>query len=1056
LKQTCYMGKLILTRVVLLLICTLSLLASFAQPRKISGTVRDDKGIPLSGATVSVKGTRVATATNVNGIFSLNLPRNANTLVVTYVGMVRQEISVGTSDVVDISLASTATSLTDVVVVGYGKSRRANLTTAQTSVTSKDIEKTVNTTLEQAIQGRAAGVYITQNSGQPGGGISVVIRGISSINGNTEPLYVIDGVQIQGDRTPNSSNSLAGLNPSDIEDIQILQGPSATAIYGSRATNGVILITTKRGKAGEFKVNYTFQYNIQTPPKHLDVMDLPQYAQLVKEYHALAGGTTPGEFLDPSLLGKGTDWQNELFNNAAMQKHQLSLSGGNNTVTYYMSGEYLKQEGVALGSGFDRYSFRVNLDTKPKEWITIGTNLSFNQTNEKLTTSSEGVISDALQLTPQIPVKDIDGDWGGSNDINGANQYAPVNPIAVASVRTNTNRRRQFLGGLNVSLNLTKGLTFRTSLNTDINYSNSLYFNPTYDWGTNARNTNASLSNNVGMSTYWNLNELLEYNKQIGKHNFGIMGSHEAQESKWQNISASRSGYLTNNVFDLNAGAQISAANGGGSGPWDMESYLGRITYNYDNRYLVTSTYRRDGSSFFGPGKQWGSFPSVSAAWRVSQENFFQVPFISELKLRVETGLTGNQGGGSGIYSPLSPGSTDLGTGFSPTRYGNPKEQWEETKTKNIGINIGVLKNRITLDADYYVKNTDNLIMDKPLPEYMGTSGVGAVGNPIVNIGALQTKGFGITINSINISNKDFRWETNLNLSSFKTTIKKFYSDAAFVQRTSWWLDNWTQRSAIGRAPWLFRGYIEEGLFQSVEDIQNSAVRVDNNGNRLPVNETTGVWVGDVKYKDINGDGKIDVNDETFIGNPWPKLFGGFSNSFSYKGFDLSILITGTFGQDIYNQLAKVNSKTSSIYISRNLLVSALDYARIIIKDGKPVIENAGTDVPRFTNSQVANDNNYNTTSSKWVEDGSFVRIKNISLSYNIPTSVISKQKIVKSVRATIGAQNVLTLTGYSGFDPEVGSYVGANANTGNQAIGLDYGRYPLTPIYTFTLGVNF
>jgi TonB-dependent SusC/RagA subfamily outer membrane receptor len=361
--------------------------------------------------------------------------------------------------------------MADVVVVGYGRARRANLTTAQASVSAKDIEKTVNTTVEQALQGRAAGVYVTQNSGQPGGGISVNIRGISSLN-RTQPLYVIDGVQIQGSEdvsfgTSSSSNPLAGLNPSDIEDMQILQGPSATAIYGSRGTNGVVLITTKRGRAGDFKINYSYQYNLQTPPKHLDVMNLRQYAQMVKEYHVLAGGTTPGEFLDPSLLGEGTDWQGELFNRAAMNKHQLNFSGGSNNTTYYMSGEYLNQQGIAVGSGFKRYSFRLNLDNKPREWATIGANLSFNQTNENLTTTNYGdaqspLIANALRLTPQIPVVNLNGSWGGSDPVNGAGQYAPVNPIALASLITNTSMRRQFLGGLNFGVTPLKGLNIST------------------------------------------------------------------------------------------------------------------------------------------------------------------------------------------------------------------------------------------------------------------------------------------------------------------------------------------------------------------------------------------------------------------------------------------------------------------------------------------------------------------------------------------------------------------------------------------------------------------
>jgi TonB-linked SusC/RagA family outer membrane protein len=1051
------MRKCVILRGSLLLLCALSTFLALAQDKRITGTVVDEKQIPLVGATVTAKGTKVATTTDVGGRFTLTAPASTTTLVISYIGMRTLEVNVSNTNIVAATLAGTSETMTDVVVTGYGRSRRANLTTAQTSVSAKDIEKTVNTTIEQAIQGRAAGVYVTQNSGQPGGGISVNIRGISSINGNTEPLYVIDGVQLQGGGTTNSSNPLAALNPADIEDIQVLQGPSATAIYGSRGTNGVLLITTKRGRSGQANFNYQVQYNIQTPPTSLAVMNLRQYAQMRKEFHALAGGTTPQEFLDPSILGTGTDWQGELFNNAAMQKHQLSLSGGSNTTTYYMSGEYLKQAGVAIGSGFDRYGFRLNLENKPREWVTIGANLSFNQTSEKLTTSSESVISDALQITPQVPVKNLNGSWGGGDDVNGANQFAPVNPIAIANLRTNTNRRRQFWGGLNLGINITKGLVFRTSFNTDINYQNSLYFNPTYRIGW-AINTSASLTNFVGMSTYWNWNQLLEYTKQLGKHNFTVMASHESQESKWQNISASRSGFLTNDIFDLNAGA-APGTNGGGSGPWAMESYLGRLNYNYDNRYLLTATYRRDGSAVFGPDNRWGQFPSVSAAWRVSKEKFFNVPFISELKLRYETGLTGNQGGGTGIYSPLTSGISDLGSGFLPNRYGNPGLQWEETKTDNIGINLGFLNNRITIEADYFVKNTSNLLMDNPLPFYMGTSGQGAVGNPRVNIGELQTKGWGFTINTTNINKKSFRWESNLNLSSFETEVKKFYNDAAVVDRTSTWYDNWsqswTQRAAVGYAPWLFRGYIFEGLFQSVEEINSSAVRVDGNGNRLPT-DPTGVWVGDAKYRDLNGDGKITAADETNIGNPWPKLFGGFSNTFSYKGFDLSVLVTGTFGNDIYNMLAMVNSKMGRFYTSRNLMLDVMNYARLSDQNGKIVILNPETNVPRITGSTIPNDNNYNVISSKWVEDGSFVRLKNVTLSYNLPASLVSKIKVVRGIKATVGAQNLLTWTNYSGYDPEVGASVGANVNAQNQAIGLDYGRYPLTPIYSFSIGVNF
>ncbi|HTE13159.1 MAG TPA: TonB-dependent receptor, partial [Chitinophagaceae bacterium] len=897
--------------------------------RKINGKISSSDGKALTGASVINKRTNIGVSTNDLGAFTIQA-QTGDVLLVTYIGFLRKEIKVGSSDLIAVSITQDQSKLEDVVVIGYGKAKRANLTGAQTTISSKDMEKTLNTTIEQAIQGRSAGVYVTQNSGQPGGGISVNIRGVATINGSTEPLYVVDGVQIPGQSisfgAQSSANGLAGLNPADVEDIQVLQGPSATAIYGSRATNGVLLITTKRGKSGDAKINYGFQYSVQQAPRHLQVMNLPQYAQMVKEFHALAGGVTPAEFLDSSLLGNGTDWQDELFKNTPMSKHQLSMSGGSDKSTYYLSGEYLDQKGIALGSGFKRYGMRLNLDNKPREWITIGTNLSFNQTNENLTTSQENVISDALQLTPQVPVKNLDGSWGGGDIINGANVFAPVNPIAIANLKTNTLIRRQFLGGLNIGIKIIKDLTFRSSFNTNIGYSNSTYYQPTYAIGW-ARNVTASLNDGTSVNTYWNWNQLLEYTKQIGKHNIGLMASHEAQESKWKNTSAGRTGFLTNTILDLNAGDPLTASNGGGSSTWGMESYLGRLSYNYDNRYLVVGTFRRDGSANFGPDNQQGFFPSASAAWRISQEKFFTVDFISDLKLRFETGTTGNQGAGGGIYSPLSTGATPSGTGFLPSRYSNPGLKWEETKTNNIGINLGLFKNRITVEFDYYVKNTNNLLMDNPLPWYMGTNGTGAVGSPTVNLGAMQTKGWGFTINTVNVSNAAFKWESNLNMSVFKTTIKKFYSDAAFVNRTSWWLNDWTQRSAVGQAPWLFRGYVEDGLFQSIDEINKSAVPVDNNGNRLPTEQANGIWVGDVKFKDINGpkgipDGIIDTYDETNIGNPWPKMFAGFSNSFSYKNFDLSILLTGTYGNDIYNFLAKTNTNPNNINVSRNLLIN--------------------------------------------------------------------------------------------------------------------------------------
>ncbi|SFP91915.1 SusC/RagA family TonB-linked outer membrane protein [Parafilimonas terrae] len=1042
---------------------------SLAQTRTITGSVTDSSGTPLAGATVSVKNSTAIALTDLKGAFSLRLPANAETLVVSYVGMIAREIPIGSNSSFTVTLQSAGAQLGDVVVVGYGTARKANLTTAQTSVSATAIEKTVNTTIEQALQGRAAGVYVTQNSGQPGGGLSVNIRGISTLNGTTQPLYVIDGVQIQASEdvsygNASSTNTLAGLNPSDIDDIQILEGPSATAIYGSRGTNGVIIITTKRGKAGEFKINYGYQYNLQTPPDHLSVMNLQQYASMVKQYHNLAGGETPDEFLDSSLLGEGTDWQGELFNNAAMNKHQLNLSGGSGNTTYYLSGEYLNQDGVAEGSGFKRYGVRLNLDNKPRPWLTIGTNLSFNQTNENLVTTNYGdagspLIANALRLTPQIPVTNFDGSWGGSDPVNGANQFAPINPIALANLITNKNMKRQFLGGLNIGITILPGLVLRSSFNGNIGNGLSTYYTPTYNIDQWHINTIASLTTGTYSSWYWNWNELIEYNKQIGKHNLGLMISHEAQESQWKALSAGRTGFLTNDIFDVEAGDPLSATNSGGTYPWSMESYLGRLNYNYDNRYLLTATYRRDGSPNFGADKRWGSFPSISVAWRLSQEKFFNIPWMSEAKLRYETGLTGNQGNtSSGVYAAMATGATQWGTGFLPSTFTNPELQWEETNTNNFGLNLGFVKNRITVDANYYTRDVSNMLMPASLPWYMGTNNSpGSVGAPQVNAGSLKTKGWDITINAAIIDNKNFKWNSNFNISHYKSTITSLNSDMAFFERSSWWMNNWTQRSAIGYQPWLFRGYIADGLFQSVEDIENSPVPVDNTGARIPANQSTGLWVGDVKYKDINGDGIITVDDMTNIGNPWPKLTGGFTNTFNYKGFELSILIIGTYGNDVYNYIVQDASNPNNINLSRNLMTDVMGYAKLTDDGaGKVAISNSGTKIPRITSGQIAADNNFNRISSRFVEDGSYLRIKNISLSYDFPAQWLGYAKVIKGLRATIGTQNLATFTKYKGYDPEVGSYVGTGSASNNQAIGIDFGRYPLTRMYNVAVSVNF
>lgn len=1033
-----------------------------SAPRKISGTITDQAtGRPVGGATVAVKGSTNAVVSDNKGQFSISA-ETGQVIGISFIGYASRELKVGSSDILNVSLETDYRLLSDVVVVGYGKMKKTDQSSAQVSITSADINRTVNTTIDQAIQGRAAGVYVTQNSGQPGGGISVVIRGVNTLSGTNEPLYVIDGVQMQPATVAygasSSTNPLAGINPSDMESIEILQGPSATAVYGSRATNGVVLITTKRGKSGQIKVNYNYLYSRQEKPDVLPTMSLQQFAIMNNEIASILSRTPTAEFQNPSVLGAGTNWQDALFKAAPLQKHQVTISGGANNTTYYMSGEYFGQEGVAVGSEFDRYSFRLNLDNQAFKWLKLSTSLNFYQTKEKLASTSEDVIRNAINLAPNIAVKNADGSWGGAteNEYGSNAKFAPLNPVAIANLVSNNLKRTGGLGGATAEINIIKGLTFRTSFNGNFEYTDGSRFTPTYRLGYNS-NEKASLSISTNKNFYWNLNELLQYNTNIGKHSIGVMGSHEAQAWNYQSFTATRVGFASNDIPSINLGDALGQTSGSGKGSGALESWLGRINYSYDNKYILQIAGRADGSSNFGLENKWGYFPSVSAAWRVSQEGFMRaIPFISDLKIRAEYGTTGNNGSGGAQYSALNSVTTPWGAGFRTGQYGNASLKWESTETKNIGFNLGLLKGRIQLEADFYIRKTDNLLMPNPLPAYMGTQSEGNINPPIVNIGAMENRGFGITLNTVNIDNKNgFTWRSNFNISSFKTKITKFYSDAAFLSRSAWYMNNFTSRSSIGEAPWMFYGYIAEGIFQSEEEINRSAIPTQGNGTRLPVSRDAGVWVGDIKYKDLNNDNIIDSRDQTYIGNPWPKLTFGLTNTFAYKGFDLSILVTGAQGNDIYNYLRFENTNPGNVGLGRNLLREAFDYARVTTDgSGKAALQNPGTSVPRIVGSDL--NGNSNRFTDLYVEDGSYIRIKNVQLGYNIPGSLLRQQNVVKGIRLTVGAQNLFTFTQYKGFDPEVGAYLGKEVQLNSQLIAVDAGRYPLTRLYTASIGVDF
>ncbi len=1028
------------------------------RDKTLSGFVYDQQGDPLAGASITIKGETAARATtDINGAFQITIPANATTIIVTYVGAAPQEVNVAGKSSITTSLTVANKDLSEVVVVGYGKMKKTDLSSAQVSISAQDIGKTVNTTLDQALQGRAAGVYVTQNTGQPGGGISVNIRGLSTLTGTTQPLYVIDGVQMQPDVAGSSndgrfgsSNALSGINPADIESIEILQGPSATAIYGTRATNGVILITTKKGKKNQkVKLSYAFLGTIQDKPEELSTLNLRQWATMKNISDSILGFTPNVTLADPSVLGDGTNWQNAIFKRAPMYKHQLSATGGTKNTTFYASAEYFQQEGVATGSDFNRYSFRLNIDNQTTKWLKLGATMNAWGTKERLSTTNEDVIRDALTTAPNLPVKNPDGTWAGATTVEyGSNaQYAPRNPIAMASIIKNFLDKEGFLGGVYAEAKFLKHFTFRTSFDGNKDSKLGYTYTPEFFFGLNNNNPQATLFLEPGRNYYWNFNQLLRYERSLGKksqHWLGAMVSHEAQEWAYEGRPT-----LYNQVTNIGSGIPYK-----GSGA--LESYLGRINYSYDDKYILQAAVRADGSANFTEENRWGYFPSASVAWRVSKENFLSnVNFLNEFKIRAEYGITGNPYQ-PGIYTAYRPTWTAFDTAYRVGNFGNPDLTWEETKTLNLGFNLNLFKNRLQLEGDFFNRTTENLLYrNDGLPAYLGTTGSGGIGAPIVNFGSLKTSGWAFTLSTVNIDNKaaDFSWRSNFNVSHFDSKIQSTFAGKPLYS-TAWWMSDFMGQSAVGQAPWVFYGYVAEKLFESVDEISKSAVPVQSDGvTRLPADEANGVWLGDIKYKDINGDGIINEKDQTVIGNPWPKYTFGFTNTFNYKNFDLSVLLTATQGNDIFNYVRYNMANPNGINIGRNLFEETFDYAKV--NQAGTGLENPGTLIPRITVSDI--NGNFKRINSFFVEDGSYIRIKNVTLGYSLPAKWLRTTRVLKMVRLQAGVQNLATFTKYKGFDPEIGTYVGKNVGGADRIFqGVDAGRYPLTRVYTFSLNVDF
>ena len=1072
------MRKKVFSRILLCLIGVFSLLsAALAQTKTITGTVLDDKGSILSGATVTIKGEKISTTTNAEGKFSINVPAGTKTLVFSYIGMQSQELNIGSRASFTVAMQTSTSVLGDVVVIGYGTQKRGDINGAVSSVSSKDLANLPQPSVDQMLQGKAAGVTITQNTGAPGAAVSVRVRGITTFSGS-EPLYVIDGVAIDGNGANNghqltsaaspseqeaSPSVLASLNPNDIESIDILKDASATAIYGSRGSNGVVIITTKKGKLGQQRITYDGYYGEQTQGKFLKMMNLPQYAAYENVLADDFGLNRRVEFSDPGKLGPGTNWQKAIFRHAPENSHTVGFSGAANKTDYYVSAGYFQQDGTVIASNFNRYSFHAAVNSQVKDWFKVGTSISANQNKSNIGLgNSYGIIYNALLQAPDASVYNADGSYAGPIKVNGTVQGG-LNPVQQAYSITNSLSRSNLQGSFYGDILFTKDLTLHSEIDGSFDWSNAKAFLPTYSYGATGSdpafvNTLASLNEYNTTGVFWNWLEHLNYNHTFNdKHAVTALIGHEVWESTYDGIQAGTKGFTAGNTLQtLGLGTQANNTLGEPKGSSVMESWIARLIYTYDNKYSITATDRRDQSSNFAPasvappGHQIGYFPSVAVSWRLSEETFMQGvdKLVSNLKIRLGYGNTGqsNTNGGYKYGSSIKPIVTGLGTGFSFNNFNNPDLTWETAIQKNLGVDFSLLNNRIDASVDVYDKTSKNFLFQQPLPAFLSGgqaefSTAAIVQPPWVNAGKIDNKGVELSITSRNIETKDFRWSTNVIFTHYTNKVISLNGFPALTGLVSTGFGpqiaaTYTQAGGpIGE----FYGYKTQGIIKTQAQLAFLAAHPQNvTGQPLLISSdrtlSNAIYTGDILY--AGNDGKGGANQQYALGNPNPDFTYSMTNNLSYKDFDLSIFFTGVQGGKILNA---VKFQIQGLYgLYQNQLASTANF-------WTPSNPNSNIPTPRsgFGNNNLV-------MSDRFLESASYLRLQNLRLGYNLPSEWATRAKM-RRLKAYVSAQNLFVITKYQGLDPEVGSL---NQNPILQ--NIDYGRYPSPRVITFGLNAEF
>ena len=986
-----------------MMVCLIGMLlpmCMFAQQITVQGVVKDQTGETVIGASVMEKGTTNGTITGIDGDFSLNMSSNG-TLVVSFVGYKTQEVQVKGQKQLQVVLSEDAEMLDEVVVIGYGTMKKSDLTGAVSSIGNKDIKDSPVSNLGQAIQGKISGVQIV-DAGKPGDNVSIKIRGLGSIN-NCDPLVVIDGVP--------TDLGLSSLNMADVERLDVLKDASATAIYGSRGANGVVMITTKRGTEGKGKLAVSANYSFQNATNVPSLLNAAQYAELSNDMMVNSGRNPNPEWANPSELGAGTDWMDELLRTGVMQNYTVSYSGGNEKSHYYVSGGFLDQSGIVKSVNYRRFTFQSNSDAQVLKWLKFSNNITFSADTKK---SGSYNIGDALKALPIYPVKNEDGSWSGP-DGNSEWYGSTRNPIGPTELNKSQTDGYNFLANLTAELTFTKWLKFKSTFGYDAKFWFIDNFTPKYNWKpTPTEETSRYKSDNKSFTYLWD-NYFLFDHTFAEKHRVGLMAGMSAQWNTNDYLNAQKNVFMFDNVHEMDNGEEMYAI-GGNETEWALLSYMARVNYSYEDRYLLTATIRRDGSSRFGKKHRWGTFPSVSVAWRASQEKWFpKNDYINDLKVRAGYGVTGSQAS-VGNYSYLASYNTSVypfgissgnQTALVSSTLANPYIHWEEVAQTNIGFDASLFNSRVMFSFDAYLKETRDMLVKASIPI---TSGFEDTTTTYTNAGKVRNQGIEMSLHTINLTG-ELGWETNLTATYNKNKIKDLNSDVPYYinQINNSYVTMLAKDYPIN----VFYGYVTDGIFQNQSEVNTHAVQ-------------PGAEPGDIRFRDLNNDGVINDSDRTVIGNPNPSWLFSMNNSLSYKGFELSVFLQGIAGNKIYN----ANN------IDNTGMAAAYNQTTDVLKRWQG--EGTSNSMPRA----VFGDPNQNTrVSDRFVENGSYLRLKNITLSYTFPKQWLQKAQI-ENARLSLSCENVATITGYSGFDPEVGIN------------GIDQNRYPISR--TFSLGLNF